>query len=70
MSQFENQSWYPEWKEAVDRVVAARMALDATAPETPERQAADREYQSALTGFRILAEKLRLRSEIDRQHQA
>jgi hypothetical protein len=70
MSQFENQSWYPEWKEVVDRVVAARMAVDATAPETPERQAADREYQTALTDFRILAEKLRLRSEIDRQYQA
>ena len=36
MSQFENQSWYPEWKKAVDRVVAARRALDATTPETPE----------------------------------
>jgi hypothetical protein len=70
MSQFENQSWYPEWKKAVDRVVAARMALDATTPETPERQTADREYQAALTGFRTLAEKLRLRGESDRQHQA
>jgi hypothetical protein len=69
MSQFENQSWYPEWKEAVDRVVVAKMALDATAPETPERQAADREYQTALTGFRALAEKLRLRDDNDRQHQ-
>jgi hypothetical protein len=46
------------------------MALDATAPETLERHAADREYQIALTGFRTLAEKLRLRGEIDRQHQA
>jgi hypothetical protein len=46
------------------------MALGATAPETQERQAADREYQTALTGFRTFAEKLRLRGEIDRQHQA
>jgi hypothetical protein len=52
---FEDQPWYPEWKRTVDRVVAARMELDATKPGTPEREAADGKYQSALTAFRLLA---------------
>jgi hypothetical protein len=56
---FEDQSWYPEWKETMDRVVAARMALDTTKPDTPERAAADREYEAALAVFRLLAEKHR-----------
>jgi hypothetical protein len=60
MSQrFEDQSWYPEWKQTVDRVVAARMALDATKPDTPEREAAEREYQVALAAFRSAAERFR-----------
>jgi hypothetical protein len=33
------------------------MALDATKADTPERQAADREYEAALAAFRLLAEK-------------
>ena len=56
---FEDQPWYPEWRDVVDRVVAARMALDATRPDTPEREAADREYEVALAAFRLLAEKHR-----------
>jgi hypothetical protein len=56
---FEDQPWYPEWKKTIDRVVAARMVLDATKPDTPEWEAADREYEAALTPFRLLAEKHR-----------
>ncbi len=41
----------------MDRVVAARMALDSHKPDTPERAAADREYEAALAVFRLLAEK-------------
>jgi hypothetical protein len=54
---FEDQPWYSEWKQTVDRVVAARMALDATTSDTPEREAANREYETALAAFRLLAEK-------------
>jgi hypothetical protein len=41
-NRFEDQPWYPEWKKTIDRVVTARMALDATTPGTPEWEAADR----------------------------
>lgn len=54
---FQDQPWYPEWKKAVDRVVSARMALDATSPDTLGREAAEREYEAALAAFRLLAEK-------------
>jgi len=54
---FEDQPWYPEWKKTVDRVVAARMALDATKPDAPEREAAEREYEVALAAFRSAAEQ-------------
>jgi hypothetical protein len=54
---FDDQPWYPQWKRTVDRVVAARMELDASKPGTPEREAAGREYESALSAFRLLAEK-------------
>jgi hypothetical protein len=56
---FEDQSWYPEWKKTIDRVVAARMALDATQPGTLERETANREYEAALAAFRLVAEKQR-----------
>ena len=59
---FEDQSWYPEWKGTIDRVVTARMELDATKPGTPDREAADREYESALTAFRMVADKHRRKS--------
>jgi hypothetical protein len=54
---FEDQPWYAEWKQIIDRVVAARMALDATNADTPERDTANREYEAALAAFRLLAEK-------------
>jgi hypothetical protein len=56
-NRFEDQPWYPEWKKTIDRVVTARMALDATTPGTPEWEAADREYGAALSAFRVLAQQ-------------
>jgi hypothetical protein len=56
---FEDQPWYPEWKKTIDRVVTARMALDATKSDTPERETAQREYEAALVAFRLVAEKHR-----------
>jgi hypothetical protein len=58
-SGFENQPWYPEWREAVQRVVAALAARENTKPGTPEREASDREYEAALAAFRLAAEKAR-----------
>jgi hypothetical protein len=54
---FEDQPWYPAWKKSIDRTT--RFALDATRPNTPEWEAADREYQDALAAHRILGHKLR-----------
>jgi hypothetical protein len=56
---FEDQPWYPAWKKSIDRVVATRLALDATKPGTPEREVAEREYENALTVHRLLANQLR-----------
>jgi hypothetical protein len=50
-TRFENQAWYAEWHEVVERVVASRMACDSTAVGMPEREAAEREYDSALAAF-------------------
>jgi len=38
-SAVEDQPWYPEWRAAVERVIAASMARDATMVGTPERKA-------------------------------
>jgi hypothetical protein len=54
---FEDQPWYPEWKKTIDRVVTAHMALDATKSDTPEREAAEREYDVVLGAFRLAAER-------------
>jgi hypothetical protein len=55
----ENQPWYSEWKKTTDRVIAALMARDSTKQGTPEREAADREYEAAIAAFRLLAEQHR-----------
>jgi hypothetical protein len=52
---FEDQPWYPEWKKTINRVVAARMALDGTKPNTSEGESASREYNDALVAFRSIA---------------
>jgi len=54
---FEDQPWYPEWRAVVDRVVTAQMARDSSTAGTPEREAADREYDAALAAFRSAAER-------------
>jgi hypothetical protein len=48
----EDQPWYREWHEMLERVIAAQMARDSTKPDTAEREVADREYQAALAAFR------------------
>jgi hypothetical protein len=61
-TRFEDQPWHQEWREALDRVIAGQMARDGAKPGTPEREAADREYEAALVVFRALAEKIRPQS--------
>jgi hypothetical protein len=56
---FEKQPWYPVWKKSIDRLVAARLALDATKPGTPERESAEREYENAMNIHQLLVEQLR-----------
>jgi len=58
-TRFENQGWYAEWREMVERVEAARRACDSTAPGSPQREAADREYDVALAAVRSAAERFR-----------
>jgi hypothetical protein len=58
----EDQPWRREWREVLDRVIAALMARDRAKPGTPERAAVDREYEAALVVFRPRAEKIRPRS--------
>ena len=50
---------YPQWREAVERVIAAQMARDATEPGTPQRETADKEVSSSLGDFRSIAEQIR-----------
>jgi hypothetical protein len=57
-ARFEDQPWHQEWREVLDRVIAAEMARDRAKPGTPEREAADREYEAALVVFRALADKI------------
>jgi hypothetical protein len=58
----EDQPWYAEWHQALERVIAAQMARDSTHPSTPEREIAEREYQAALAVFRSVAEQIRQKS--------
>jgi hypothetical protein len=57
--QFEDQPWYREWREALERVIAASMARDQTAAGTPEREAAQQECDAAMAAFREIANRLR-----------
>ena len=61
-TRFEGQPWHQEWREALDRVIAAQMRRDGAKLGTPEREAANREHEAALVVFRALAEKIRPRS--------
>ena len=55
----EDQPWYPQWRAALDRVIAASMAVDATMVGTPERLAANQEHDDALAAFRKIANEIR-----------
>ncbi len=54
---FEDQPWYREWHEALHRVIST--ARDRTVAGTPEREAAEREYDAALAEFRKIANQVR-----------
>jgi hypothetical protein len=56
---FEDQPWYREWREALDRVISTTMARDRTVAGTPEREVAEREYDAALAEFRRIANQVR-----------
>jgi hypothetical protein len=55
---YEDQPWYPQWREAVERVGAAQMTRDSAMPG-PDQDRADREYEAALAIFPALAEQIR-----------
>jgi hypothetical protein len=57
LKRVENEPWYRECREVLDRVIAAQVRRDATRPGTPDREAADREYDAALAAFRSIAIK-------------
>jgi hypothetical protein len=48
----EDQTWYREWREALERVIATSMARDRTITGTPERAAAEKDCDAALAEFR------------------
>jgi hypothetical protein len=60
MSGTENEPpWYREWREKLERVIAAQMKRDATKPATAEQQTADQEYEAAMSAFREIANRIR-----------
>ncbi len=56
---FGDQPWYREWREALNRVISTAIARDRAVAGTPEREAAEREYDSALAEFRKIANQVR-----------
>ena len=56
---WEGQPWYQEWRAALERVIAASMARDATMVGTPDRQSAEQEYDAAMAAYRDIANRLR-----------
>jgi hypothetical protein len=53
----EDQPWYPKWREALERV--AQIKRDSSRAGTPEREEADREYDTAMALFRAVAREIR-----------
>jgi hypothetical protein len=49
---------YPAWRKAVERVIAARKALDGTEIDTPERRAAQQEHQAAHAAYMLIAQQM------------
>jgi hypothetical protein len=60
---FEDQPYYPKWKEAIERVASAQMKRGLAARGTPERDAIEREYEAALAAFRSIAEQVNLQKQ-------
>ena len=56
---FEDQPWYREWHETLNRVIAAQMRREAAQPGTAEREAADAEFEAAMAAFREIANRVR-----------
>jgi hypothetical protein len=56
---FEDQSWYRQWRSALELVIAAAVARDRTKPATPERDAAEPDCEAALAAFRAIANHMR-----------
>jgi hypothetical protein len=54
-----DQAFYKQWRAALERVIAASMARDATMVGTPEREAAQGECDAALAVFRDIANQIR-----------
>ena len=54
----EDQPWYTKWREALEMVIVAQIKHDSRAG-TPEREEADREYNTAMALFRAVAREIR-----------
>jgi hypothetical protein len=52
MAGAEQQPWYPQWREAIERVIATRATRERARPDTIEREAAEADYQAALKSYR------------------
>jgi hypothetical protein len=55
----ENQALYEQWRAALERVITASMAREATMVGTLEREVAQRECDAALAAFRDIANRIR-----------
>ena len=58
-ARLEDQAMYEQWRAALERVIAASMAREATMVGTPEREAAQRECDAALAAIREIANRIR-----------
>jgi len=56
---FEDQPWYREWHERLERVISAQMRREAAQAGTAERAAADAEFETAMAAFREIANRVR-----------
>jgi hypothetical protein len=54
----ENQPWYPQWRQAVQRLILARERLRDTKAGTEARIEAEREYEAAWSGYKIIADQV------------
>jgi hypothetical protein len=54
----ENQPWYPRWRKAVQRLILAREGLRDTKEGTPARTESEREYASAWSAYKIIADQV------------